>query len=165
MELKLTSSFHPMNLSRWFFCVYPPQVEPFNMTVFLEIFTIEIFNLNEMQTQNELLSSFEEFKVKGQMKSLRAWEYDDLSETRKLAKIYIKIKNVTGKMTEVTFWGPKGFTKKREKKHFYRNQMLQKRNNKPRVDTKSCNWNWKTDLKNRQARKRRSCCLFQLMFL
>ena len=42
------------------------------MTVFLEIFTIEIFNLNEMQTQNELLSSFEEFKVKGQMKSLRA---------------------------------------------------------------------------------------------
>lgn len=50
-----------------------------------------------MQTQNELLGSFEEFKVKGQMKSLRAWEYDDLSETRQLAKIYIKIKNVTGK--------------------------------------------------------------------
>ena len=117
-----------------------------------------------MQTQNELLSSFEEFKVKGQMKSLRAWEYSDLSENRKQAKIYINIKNVTGKMTEVTFWGPKGFTKKREKKHFYRNQMLQKRINKPRVDTKICKWNWKTDLKNRQARKRRSCCLFQLMF-
>ena len=52
-----------------------------------------------MQTQNELLSSFEEFKVKGQMKSLRAWEYSDLSENRKQAKIYINTKNVTGKMT------------------------------------------------------------------
>ena len=35
----------------------------------------------------------------------------------------------------------------------------------PRIDTKDCKWNWKTDLKSRQARKRRSCCLFQLMFL
>lgn len=54
------------------FFVHPPQVEPFNVTVFLLIFATEIFNLNEMQTQNELLSSFEEFKVKGQMKALRA---------------------------------------------------------------------------------------------
>lgn len=64
------------------------------------MFTTEIFNLNEMQTWNELLSSFEEFKVKGQMNALGAWEYSDLSETRKQAKIYIKIKNVTGKMTD-----------------------------------------------------------------
>ena len=79
-----------------------------------------------MQTQNELLSSFEEFKVKGQMKSLRAWEYSDLSETRKQPKIYINIKNVTGKMTEVTFWGPKGFTKN-EKRNIFTETKCYKR--------------------------------------
>ena len=45
---------------------------------FYKYLLLKILNLNEMQTQNELLSSFEEFKLKGQMKTLRAWEYSDL---------------------------------------------------------------------------------------
>lgn len=164
MELKLTSSFHPMNVLRWFFLCIHLKWNLLMWLFFYKYLLLKFLTWMKCKHKMNYWVVLRNLKWKGIWKR---WEHESIVTYKKpenRPKFTSKSKMWLEKW-EVTFWGPKGFTKKRENKHFYRNQMLQKRINKPRIDTKDCKWNWKTDLKNRQARKRRSCCLFQLMFL
>lgn len=164
MELKLTSSFHPMNVLRWFFLRIHLKWNLLMWLFFYKYLLLKFLTWMKCKHKMNYWVVLRNLKWKGKWKRREHESIVTYKKPENRPKFTSKSKMWLEKW-EVTFWGPKGFTKKRENKHFYRNQMLQKRINKPRIDTKDCKWNWKTDLKNRQARKRRSCCLFQLMFL
>lgn len=148
MELKLTSSFHPMNVLRWFFLCIHLKWNLLMWLFFYKYLLLKFLTWMKCKHKMNYRVVLRNLKWKGKWKR---WEHESIVTYKKpenRPKFTSKSKMWLEKW-EVTFWGPKGFTKKRENKHFYRNQMLQKRINKPRIDTKDCKWNWKTDLKNR----------------
>lgn len=148
MELKLTSSFHPMNVLRWFFLCIHLKWNLLMWLFFYKYLLLKFLTWMKCKHKMNYRVVLRNLKWKGKWKR---WEHESIVTYKKpenRPKFTSKSKMWLEKW-EVTFWGPKGFTKKRENKHFYRNQMLQKRINKPRIDTKDCKWNWKTYLKNR----------------
>ena len=132
MELKLTSSFHPMNVLRWFFLRIHLKWNLLMWLFFYKYLLLKFLTWMKCKHKMNYWVVLRNLKWKGKWKR---WEHESIVTYKKpenRPKFTSKSKMWLEKW-EVTFWGPKGFTKKRENKHFYRNQMLQTQNRYERL--------------------------------
>ena len=132
MELKLTSSFHPMNVLRWFFLCIHLKWNLLMWLFFYKYLLLKFLIWMKCKHKMNYWVVLRNLKWKGKWKR---WEHESIVTYKKpenRPKFTSKSKMWLEKW-EVTFWGPKGFTKKRENKHFYRNQMLQTQNRYERL--------------------------------
>lgn len=160
MELKLTSSFHPMNVLRWFFLRIHLKWNLLMWLFFYKYLLLKFLTWMKCKHKMNYWVVLRNLKWKGKWKRREHESIVTYKKPENRPKFTSKSKMWLEKWQRWHFEAQKDLRKNEKINIFTETKCY-----KPRIDTKDCKWNWKTDLKNRQARKRRSCYLFQLMFL